>query len=333
MTPFSPASPQHLEHFLLEEDHPFAEKEQLLWEYQVAHNPVIRQFCEELTSASDHPISRSASISIPIEFFKYRAMQCGIWEAETIFESSGTSGQQPSRHLVRNLALYEHNTIRGFHEFFPPQPYRILALLPSYLERTSSSLVHMVKTWIDAFGLPGSGFYLTDRERLRANLQEAIQAGERILLIGVAFALLDFVEEGVIQLPPDAIVIETGGMKGRKKEIIREELHAYLRKGFGLPQIYSEYGMTELMSQAYTQTNGRFRPASTLKVYVSDIHLNRLIQPPGVAGRIHLVDLANVHSCAFIATDDLGRMYEDGSFEVIGRIDTAELRGCSLMYV
>ncbi|MEM7368854.1 MAG: acyl transferase [Bacteroidota bacterium] len=325
MFAFSPEHAPELAAYLLEGEDSFSKKEEILWAYQSQYNPIIRQFCE--TIGSDLPQS------IPIEFFKHKALKTGEWEAQTIFESSGTTTQQPSRHLVRDLELYEQTTLKGFDTFYHRQPYRILALLPSYLERGNSSLVHMVKTWIETFGLPGSGFFLHNFDALRQQLHEAMEAGERILLIGVAFALLDFAEEQAFPLPGDSLVIETGGMKGRKEEIVREELHTRLKVSFAVPQIYSEYGMTELMSQAYTGAHGRFLPAPTLRVYISDIHLNRLIQPVGVAGRIHLVDLANVHSCAFIATDDLGRMYADGSFEVLGRLDMAEMRGCSLMYV
>ncbi|MEZ4772804.1 MAG: acyl transferase [Bacteroidia bacterium] len=301
----------------------FAGLEAELWAFQYRHNPVIHAFCRELGT--------NKQVSVPIGFFKHFEMKTGEWTPETNFYSSGTTGQIPSQHPVKDLSLYEKNSLEGFFSFFPRQPYRILGLLPSYLERSGSSLVHMVKTWIAAFGLPGSGFYLHDFESLRIALKESEAAGERILLIGVAYALLDFAEEMGIQLPPDAIVIETGGMKGRKEEIIREELHARLKAGFGLPHIYSEYGMTELLSQAYTDHTGRFRPAPTMRVYVSDIHLNRLIEPAGISGRLHIVDLANVYSCAFIATDDIGRIYPDGTFEVLGRLDTAEMRGCSLM--
>lgn len=270
---------------------------------------------------------------MPIAFFKQFEMRTAApWPVEAVFESSGTTGSTPSRHLLRDRSLYEENTLLGFRHFFPEKKYRILALLPHYLERGSSSLVHMVKVWMERLGLPESGFFLHDFEKLRQSLLEAKAAGEPILLMGVAYALLDFAEQYPLTLPPDSIVIETGGMKGRREELVRDELHRRLQKGLGLEQIRSEYGMTELMSQAYTVAQGRFRPAPTLRVRISDVHLDRLDQPAGVTGRIHLIDLANLHSCAFIATDDLGRWYPDGTFEVLGRIDTAELRGCSLMY-
>ncbi|MDX2249271.1 MAG: acyl transferase [Bacteroidia bacterium] len=308
---------------LYSETRDFNSLEADLWTFQYRHNPAIQAFCKEL--GTDQPVS------VPIGFFKHFEMKTGEWMPETNFFSSGTTGQIPSRHPVKDISLYEKNSIEGFFAFFPRQRYRIMGLLPSYLERSGSSLVHMVKTWIEVFGLPGSGFYLHDFDSLRKTLEESAALGERILLIGVAYALLDFAEEKPIQLPPDSIVIETGGMKGRKEEMIREELHTRLQAGLGLKRIYSEYGMTELMSQAYTDITGRFRPAPTMRVYVSDIHLNRLIEPVGVSGRLHIVDLANVYSCAFIATDDIGKMYPDGTFEVLGRLDTAEMRGCSLM--
>jgi phenylacetate-coenzyme A ligase PaaK-like adenylate-forming protein len=310
---------------LMQRPLPFESLMQALWRYQLATNPVMADFAQGL--------GRSEPFSMPIAFFKHFAMQCGQWQAATTFESSGTTGQTPSRHLVRDLELYRRNVLRGFAEFFPAQPYRILALLPSYLERGHSSLVYMVQTWMDRFGTAGSGFFLHDFAALRAAIAEGQAQGERILLIGVAFALLDFAEDRPIALPAESIVIETGGMKGRREELTREALHTRLKAGLGISHVHSEYGMTELMSQAYTVANGRFRPASTLRVWVSDLHLDRLVMPVGQTGRLHLIDLANVHSCAFIATDDLGRQHEDGTFEVLGRIDQAEMRGCSLMYV
>jgi hypothetical protein len=298
---------------------------QQLWDHQVHTNAVMGDFA--------HRLGRRSPFSMPIEFFKHFAMQSGAWEAEAIFESSGTTGQTPSRHHVRDLSLYRQNVLFGFRHHFPAQRYRILALLPSYLARGHSSLVYMVQTWMDAFGTAGSGFFLHDFDALREAIATGAAQGERLLLIGVAFALLDFVEESPLTLPPDSLVIETGGMKGRREELTREALHVRLRAGLGLRQIHSEYGMTELMSQAYTEASGRFRAAPTLQAWVSDLHHDGLPMPLGQTGRLHLIDLANLHSCGFIATDDLGRLHPDGSFEVLGRIDQAELRGCSLMYV
>lgn len=295
-----------------------------LWQYQCAHNPIMKRYTEEL--------QLSAPASIPISFFKSFEMKDGDWSPQVIFESSGTTGQIPSRHFVKDTNWYNKIALRGFHERFGTEKYRILALLPSYLERGNSSLVFMMQHWIEQFGLPGSGFYLDNLDELVNHLREAGAAGEKALLMGVSFALLDLAERGDVKVPPGTLIIETGGMKGRRKELTRAELHATLREGLGATEIHSEYGMTELLSQAYTVDGFRFRPSSSLLVRISDLHLDRLSVPTGRVGRIQLIDLANVHSCAFIATDDLGRMHPDGTFEVLGRIDNAELRGCNLMY-
>ncbi|MFK7969181.1 MAG: acyl transferase [Bacteroidia bacterium] len=302
----------------------FDEAAAALWAYQRSENAHIKRFCELL--------GNDAQTFIPIRGFKDFAMKDGDWEAEAIFESSGTTGQIPSRHEVRDLAIYQKAALEGFFHFYPKQQYRILALLPHYLERGSSSLVQMVKMWTDEFGLPGSGFYLYNFEALQQSLAEAAGAREPILLIGVAYALLDFVEQFPIALPPDSIVMETGGMKGRKEEITRDELHQQLKQGLGVSQISSEYGMTELLSQFYAKESGRFFAPPWARAIISDLHLPDVPVAEGSSGRINIIDLANVHSCAFIATDDLGRQHPDGSFEVLGRIDNSELRGCSLMY-
>lgn len=293
-----------------------------LWTYQRAHNAVLRRYCELL--------GNDRLTFLPIEFFKSHQLKTAPpWDPQAIFESSGTTGQQPSRHYVRDLALYETITRRTFFHFFPRKRYQILALLPSYLERGNSSLVHMTQHWIQHFGTAGSGFYLKDFEGLAAAIQ---QAEEQVLLLGVSFALLDFSERFPFAFPQDAIVMETGGMKGRRTEMVRSELHQRLCEAFSLPYISSEYGMTELMSQAYALKDGRFAAPPWLKVVITDVHLPELLLPAGASGRINFIDLANVHSCAFIASDDIGRMHEDGTFEVLGRLDQAELRGCNLMY-
>ncbi len=296
-----------------------------LWQYQRVQNPIMRRFLDLLGTEE--------KTFMPISFFKEHDMKCGgDWSPVATFESSGTTGQIPSRHHILDMNIYRQAALEGFFHFFERKSYRILALLPSYLERGNSSLVQMVKLWIDEFGLPGSGFYLYNFEALEQAISEAADAGEPILLIGVAFALLDFAEQNTTPLPPDTIVLETGGMKGRKEEIIRDELHQLLTKGLKINQIGSEYGMTELLSQMYAKSAGRFFAPPWAKVVISDIHLSSLPKAIGQSGRINLIDLANVHSCAFISTDDIGRMYPDGSFEVLGRLDDSEMRGCSLMY-
>lgn len=298
----------------------------LTWEYQLRENDVLRRYCDLLQDTSPQ--------FLPIRCFKEFALRSGsAWEPEAVFESSGTTGQQPSRHLVRDLGLYRESLMAGFQHFYGQGPMVVLALLPSYLEREHSSLVYMVREWMKVFGLPGSGFYLQDVDALRQALAEAAGRRERILLIGVSFALLDFAASHPIALPPDAIVMETGGMKGRGEELSRMELHRRLRTAFHLQAIHSEYGMTELLSQAYSLGDGRFRCPPWMRVTIADPYHPAACLPTGEPGRIHVTDLANVHSCAFIATDDCGVLHADGSFEVLGRLEDAELRGCNLLYL
>lgn len=297
-----------------------------LWDFQLQANPVMRAFCDALGT--------DEQVFIPIRFFKDFEMRCGNdWLAEAIFESSGTTGQQNSKHFVKDLSLYHASLMQGFRQIYDAEERTIFALLPNYLERGNSSLVHMVKVWIEQFGLPGSGFYLYNFEALFQALTQAIEAREKILLIGVSYALLDFVEQFQIKLPSDAIVMETGGMKGRGAELTRLQLHEVLANGFGQIQIHSEYGMTELLSQAYLKGKSGFQFPTWAKAVLTDTY-NPLKRIDGEGtGRINIIDLANVHSCAFIATDDLGRIRSDGSLEILGRLDHAELRGCNLLYV
>ena len=296
-----------------------------LWEYQISENPYLMQF------VSHFP--QEKAFFFPIAFFKSFVLKTGgNWKEEQIFQSSGTTGKLPSRHFVRELDWYRKVVLEGFYRFFEKKPYRILALLPSYLERDNSSLVYMVKTWMDHFGLPGSGFYLYNFDALEQAIVEGNEAGEPILLIGVAFALLEFAMRPGVQLAPDTTVIETGGMKGRGEELTRKELHGRLTEGLGIPQIISEYGMTELMSQAYALGDGKFFSPPWMQVEILDLNLPTRTLEIGHRGRIGIIDLANVDTCAFILTDDLGLKHEDGSFEVLGRIDQAELRGCNLLY-
>ena len=296
-----------------------------LWDYQLSHNPQLASFASHLDQLGPY--------CFPIELFKTFPLKTGEnWEPSQVFHSSGTTGQVPSRHFVKDVNWYEQVVLAGFYHFFPRRSYRMLALLPSYLERDNSSLVYMVKTWMDHFGLPGSGFYLYNFEALEQAIVEGNDAGEPILLIGVAFALLDFSAERSVSLKEDDLVIETGGMKGRGEELTRKELHQRLSSGLGISRIVSEYGMTELMSQAYALEQGRFVCPPWMKVQIVDVNLPTRRLKPGHRGRIAIMDLANVDSCAFILTDDLGIMNEDETFEVLGRVDIAEMRGCNLLY-
>ena len=297
-----------------------------LWKYQVRECAPVRLFLEKLESDQDD------QVFIPIEFFKKFEMKTGKWEHELCFESSGTTGITPSRHFIRTADTYRDSLKKGYEFFYGNKKKLILALLPSYLERGNSSLVFMVDEWIKSFGLPGSDFFLYDFETLISRIKEGIAAGEEILLIGVTYALLDFASEHAFSLPASTIVMETGGMKGRRKEMTKEEVHAILRTAFGVSQIHSEYGMTELLSQAYAKSEGLFECPPWMRVVITDPYLYDRELPAGSAGRINIIDLMNVHSCAFIQTEDMGRIHPDGRFEVLGRMDHASLRGCNLMY-
>jgi hypothetical protein len=267
---------------------------------------------------------------LPISFFKTHHVASGDFIPEIVFESSGTTGSVNSKHNVKYRDIYKQSFINGFKHFYgDPGEWCIIGLLPSYLERSGSSLVMMVEELVRLSGHKRSGFYLYDFEKLAEVLRELEANKQKTLLIGVTFALLDFAEQFPMQLEY-ATVMETGGMKGRRKELLREEVHQLLQQGLGVLIIHSEYGMTELLSQAYSVGKGVFKTVPWMRVLVRDEDDPLLIKEKG-RGLINVIDLANVHSCSFIATDDVGRVYEDGSFEVLGRMDNSDVRGCSLM--
>ncbi len=292
------------------------------WQYQLTHNPVVKRFAG-LLGRTD--------FFLPIRFFRDFEVKTGDWEPNLVFRSSGTTGQVSSRHFVRDAALYQESLHRGFRHFYGDQSPVIFALLPNYLERGDSSLVYMVTDWIRAFGQSESGFYLYDHDALYKGLVEALEQNQSILLIGVTFALLDFAEAYQLDLPPEVVVMETGGMKGKRREMVRAEVHALLQSSFGRAQIHSEYGMTELLSQGYALDGTHFQSPPWMKVVITDPYVPGRVLAPGQTGRINIVDLANLDSCIRIQTDDLGRMDEAGRFTVLGRLDHAELRGCNLM--
>lgn len=267
---------------------------------------------------------------LPVRFFKSHAVQTTSFEPAAIFESSGTTGSINSRHLVKDLSLYEKNFTRGFELFYGSiKEWCIIGLLPSYLERKNSSLVHMVDRLIQLSEHPQSGFYLNEYEKLFTTIGELENKKQKTLLIGVTFALLDFAQKYAQPLQYTTIM-ETGGMKGRRDEMIRPEVHDILKNAFHLPVIHSEYGMTELLSQAYSKGAGFFNCPPWMKLMVRDEEDPFVVKKTG-AGTFNIIDLANIYSCSFIATDDVGKLYPDGSFEVLGRIDGSDLRGCSLM--
>ena len=302
-----------------------------LYGKQYHGNAVYREFCDRLGRTGARVDQLSDIPFLPIEFFKSKKVISGIGDPAAIFTSSGTTQSGNSKHYVTDLLLYEQSYLKGFEHFYGNiSQYCVLALLPSYLERKGSSLVYMVDDLIKKSGHPASGFYLDDLDALADVLAQLDRQESPVLLIGVSFALMDLVERHRFQLK-NTIVMETGGMKGRRKEMVREGLHNMLEAGFGVTEIHSEYGMTELLSQAYSKGNGVFRTPPWMRVSVRDMEDPLTGRAFGKTGGINIIDLANQNSCAFIATQDLGRVYGDGSFEILGRFDHSDIRGCNLM--
>lgn len=300
-----------------------------IFRFQFKSVKPYREYCELLNIKANQIQSVDDIPFIPIELFKTHDFISEALTQKQIFTSSGTTGSQVSRHLVASLDLYEQSFLKCFEQFYGPvHEYRVLALLPAYLERKGSSLVYMADKMIQLSDHTDSGFFLDDLTSLKTLLLE--KDARKTLLIGVSFALLDLVETGAMQLE-NTIVMETGGMKGRKKEMTRQELHAELQAGFGLQEIHSEYGMTELLSQAYARTQGAFEKPPWMKIKIRDVNdpLSPAIQ--GKTGGVNIIDLANLYSCSFIATSDLGRQLPNGNTEILGRFDFSETRGCNLM--
>ncbi|WP_282123207.1 LuxE/PaaK family acyltransferase [Algibacter mikhailovii] len=309
----------------------FKERALEVFKFQFENNRVYRSFCDLLYV---HPseINRIEAIPfLPIQFFKTKSILSSTDDIEMTFTSSGTTGSVTSKHHVTNLDIYTASFTKGFEHFYGNiDDYVILGLLPSYLERTGSSLIYMVDAMIKTSKHPESGFYLNNISELRHTLEQLDAQGKKTLLIGVSFALLDVVEHYQFQLK-NTIIMETGGMKGRRKELIRSELHDILKTGFGVSCIHSEYGMTELLSQGYSKGYGAFNCPPWMKILTRDTEDALHIQTTGKTGGINIIDLANINSCSFIATQDLGKINPDNSFEVIGRFDNSDIRGCNLM--
>lgn len=309
-----------------------------LFHFQFRNNPVYQHFVRTLNIVPVEVDSIASIPFMPIQFFKNHVVRTTDFNAETVFESSGTTGQVPSKHFVKSTALYTRSYTRAFELFYgEAKNWCIVGLLPSYLERGNSSLILMMEDLIRSSSHPLSGFYLSDHEKLYHTLQHNEILKQPTLLVGVTYALMDFAEKHSLRLT-NTVIMETGGMKGRREELTREEVHTFLCSRLGVKKIHSEYGMTELLSQAYSPGNGVFKCPPWMKVVLRDeddpltVKLPPFIKEP-VSGVINVIDLANIYSCAFIATDDLGKVHHNGSFEVLGRCDSAEVRGCSLLTV
>ena len=292
--------------------------------FQYNSNPVYRQYVD-LNNIRIEDIDHYKKIPfLPIELFKSHKIISGNLEPEKVFSSSGTTGISTSKHYVTDLSIYEKSFIACFESFYgKPDQYLILALLPSYLEREDSSLVYMVEKLIKLSNNSGSGFYLHNSEDLARKINQS--RGQRIFLLGVTYALLELSEKLEMDLQK-GIVMETGGMKGRRKEIVREELHRMLCSEFHSDKIHSEYGMTELLSQAYSNGDGIFRAPPWMKILIRDTNDPKSLLGDGKTGGINVIDLANIYSCSFIATQDLGKTHPDGSFEVLGSFDNSDIR-------
>lgn len=319
--------------FAIDNKDKFEELALEVFKFQFVNNNVYAGFLEHLKINASSVDSIDQIPFLPIQFFKSHKIISSKEKTQEMFSSSGTTGTIQSKHFVTNLELYENSYTNGFTHFYGAiENYTVLALLPSYLERKGSSLIYMVDDLIKKSKSPDSGFYLHNLKDLSQKLLQLEAQNKKIILIGVSFALLDLIDYQQFNLN-NTIVMETGGMKGKRKEMIREELHEILCKGFGVDRIHSEYGMTELLSQAYSKGKGIFETPPWMRVFARDTEDALCFLPPNKSGGLNVIDLANLNSCSFIATQDLGKIHHNGSFEILGRFDNSDIRGCNLMVV
>ncbi len=299
--------------------------------YQYLNVPIYMDYCKELKISPTKIKTLNDIPFLPIDFFKSKQVITKNISPKITFTSSGTTGITTSKHIVADTNIYEKSFTEAFKLFYGSiQDYCILALLPSYLERGGSSLVYMTNKLIELSQHSDSGFYLNNYQELAEKLEKLNRTNQKIILLGVTYALLDMVEQYPIQLH-NTIIMETGGMKGKRKDMIREELHAILCNGFGVKTIHSEYGMTELLSQGYSKGNGIFNTPAWMKVLIRDTYDPFTFIEQGQSGGINVIDLANINSCCFIETKDLGKTFADDSFTILGRFDNSDIRGCNLM--
>lgn len=305
-----------------------------IFNYQYVNNKIYNRYVNLLNRKVDNVDSIEKIPFMPVEFFKQHCVVTGQEQNfEAIFTSSGTTGVGTSRHFVKDINLYFQAAISGFEKFYGSlKNYSVVALLPAYLERQGSSLVAMVEKFMEVSGNGNDNFFLYDFQGLEKKIKNLLSQGKKILLIGVTFALLDFAEKYPQNFGENVVVMETGGMKGRGKELVRSELHNILKKNLGIPAVHSEYGMTELLSQAYSKSDGIYYPSDTMKILIRDSSDPFKYVPKNTVGGINVVDLANINSCSFIETKDLGILHSDGGFEVVGRFDYSDVRGCNLLY-
>lgn len=317
--------------FSIENDEQFKKLALEIFKFQAEHCSVYKEYIHHLHINIEAVSAIEQIPFLPISFFKSHSILSNTNPVEITFSSSGTTGMTQSSHHVTNIKLYEQSYLKAFNQFYGNiEDYCFLALLPSYQQRAGSSLIYMVNDLIEKSKHLKSGYFLYNYDELLQTLEELKSKNQKTVLIGVTYALLDFIEQYEIDFP-NLIVMETGGMKGKRKEMVREELHEQLTNGFGIKSIHSEYGMTELLSQAYSLGEGIFNCPSWIKVLIRDTNDPLTLIPNGKTGGINVIDLANINSCCFIATQDLGRINPDQSFEVLGRFDNADIRGCNLL--
>lgn len=309
----------------------FEEVALAVFRYQAENNLLYQKFLTLLGVQPIHITNVNQIPFLPIQFFKYHVVKTKNWDSKAIFTSSGTTSTQNSQHHVRDLEWYRHFAIRSFENNYGSlKNYVVLALLPSYLERNGSSLVYMVQQFINESANPLSGFFLHDTDKLMEVVTHCQKRNKKVLLLGVTYALLDFAAKYAQPLH-HIIIMETGGMKGKREEMTKEQVHEQLKNAFSLDAIHSEYGMTELLSQAYSTANGIFQPAPTMQILTRETTDPFNILPYNKVGGVNIIDLANLDTCSFIATDDLGRLLPNGQFQILGRFDDGDLRGCNLL--
>ena len=317
--------------FNIQSDEEFIQIALQLFQLQYNENKIYRKFCDLLKVNPKAITSLEEIPFLPIEFFKSEKVVTGEFVPQQTFLSSGTTGQNQSKHFVKDLKIYEESFTKGFSQFYGNvEDYCFLALLPSYMEREGSSLIYMTEYLVKHSKHPLSGFYLDEYDKLIETFQQLKATNQKIVLLGVSFALLDFAEKYQVDLS-DVIIMETGGMKGRRKELTRAELHQIYKERFNVSVIHSEYGMTELLSQAYSFGEGIYQTPNWMKVFIRDINDPFTYLPKQKTGGVNVIDLANIDSCAFIATQDLGKKNNNNTFEILGRFDNSDLRGCNLL--
>jgi phenylacetate-coenzyme A ligase PaaK-like adenylate-forming protein len=319
--------------FQIESESDFKQTALDVFYFQYQQIPIYRQWVDYLHIDPKQVKELHQIPFLPIRFFKeHRVLRTNV-EPTITFSSSGTTGMQRSQHLVSDLSVYEESYRKSFEYFYGPiAEYVVLALLPSYMEREGSSLIYMAEDFIKISNHSESGFYLNEQKELIEMLNRLKEEGKKVLLLGVSFALLDLAENFKIDFP-ELIIMETGGMKGRRKELVREELHQIYRNGFGVKNIHSEYGMTELLSQAYSKGDGIFNTPPWMKILIRDTNDPLTLLDKNRSGGVNVIDLANINSCAFIATQDVGKSFDNNSFEILGRFDHSDVRGCNLLVI